>query len=436
MLSWYDNARAGSCNDAQSMSVLAPCSTSGFVYAPVKPEGPPVFCLQEHATMNARGKLAADIVGYFFSVISPQTRDRGPFLIQQEVDGTKTVRLTIRPLHANASIGTPHHTVSANSRDETHARQLVSLQMLQHLETQGVLPDDWWRWTPGWLHSAEPHVLRFIMLAHLLTLKEHCWVARKSVIKSRISAEARSVVEQVLDALLQEGSVVENSQQQVRLATTQEFSLHQHAPRKQQRQQRPGRHEMPPPRVAEAAGYQQQPYAAAAAPADHYAPPDQHAGRQSPPPSRYGRSSSRDELYMQRRDGPPTPSSSRSSSRLHTTAMHSRRRQVLTTGTGTRCRSRRHRLQSMCYPGVSGSRHHLLLRRMIMAGQALLHITLLAAGSSSSRASAVTSGSLSARVVLTGVTHTSSGSKAMQIPTASARRTASHLPSSRCSSSL
>lgn len=118
MLSWYDNARAGSCNDAQSMSVLAPCSTSGFVYAPVKPEGPPVFCLQEHATMNARGKLAADIVGYFFSVISPQTRDRGPFLIQQEVDGTKTVRLTIRPLHANASIGTPHHTVSANSRDE------------------------------------------------------------------------------------------------------------------------------------------------------------------------------------------------------------------------------------------------------------------------------------------------------------------------------
>jgi hypothetical protein len=68
--------------------------------------------------MNARGKLAVDIVSYFFSVISPHTRERGPFLVQQEVDGTKTVCLTIRPLHANAAIGTPHHTVSENTRDE------------------------------------------------------------------------------------------------------------------------------------------------------------------------------------------------------------------------------------------------------------------------------------------------------------------------------
>lgn len=68
--------------------------------------------------MNARGKLAVDIVSYLFSVISPHTKDRGPFLVQQEVDGSKTVCLTIRPLHANAAIGTPHHTVSANSRDE------------------------------------------------------------------------------------------------------------------------------------------------------------------------------------------------------------------------------------------------------------------------------------------------------------------------------
>jgi hypothetical protein len=80
--------------------------------------------------MNARGKLAADIVSFFFSVISPHTKDRGPFLVQQEVDGTKTVCLTIRPLHANAAIGTPHHTVSANSRDEVRwpARAAASLQ--------------------------------------------------------------------------------------------------------------------------------------------------------------------------------------------------------------------------------------------------------------------------------------------------------------------
>jgi hypothetical protein len=37
-------------------------------------------------------------------------------------------------------------------------------------------------------------VLRFIQLTYLLILKEHCWVARKSVIKFRISADARFVV--------------------------------------------------------------------------------------------------------------------------------------------------------------------------------------------------------------------------------------------------
>lgn len=42
--------------------------------------------------------------------------------------------------------------------------------------------------------AAEPSVLRFLMLAYLLILKEACWVARKSVIRFRISAEARHVV--------------------------------------------------------------------------------------------------------------------------------------------------------------------------------------------------------------------------------------------------
>ncbi|WIA33917.1 hypothetical protein OEZ86_007015 [Tetradesmus obliquus] len=253
--------------------------------------------------MNARGKLAVDIVSYLFSVISPHTKDRGPFLVQQEVDGSKTVCLTIRPLHANAAIGTPHHTVSGNSRDEAHARQLTSLQMLQHLEVQGILPDDWWRWQPGWLNSAEPSVLRFLMLAYLLILKEACWVARKSVIRFRISAEARHVAAQVLDTLLQEGSVVENSQQQVRLATAQEFSRHQQAPRRHQQQQRA---ELPPRRISEPAGTYQQPYAAAAAApaAEVYVAPFQQARHVSPDAQRYGRSSSRDEPYMRHRDDP------------------------------------------------------------------------------------------------------------------------------------
>lgn len=44
---------------------------------------------------------------------------------------------------------------------QAHARQLTSLQMLQHLEVQGILPDDWWRWQTGWLNSAGgPHRLQ------------------------------------------------------------------------------------------------------------------------------------------------------------------------------------------------------------------------------------------------------------------------------------
>jgi hypothetical protein len=42
--------------------------------------------------------------------------------------------------------------------------------------------------------AAEPGVLRFIQLTYMLILKEHCWVARKNVVKYRISAEARFVV--------------------------------------------------------------------------------------------------------------------------------------------------------------------------------------------------------------------------------------------------
>jgi hypothetical protein len=52
---------------------------------------------------------------------------------------------------------------------------------------------------PASLHAAaaaaaEASVLRFIQLTYLLIIKEHCWVARKSVIKYRISADARFVV--------------------------------------------------------------------------------------------------------------------------------------------------------------------------------------------------------------------------------------------------
>jgi hypothetical protein len=38
--------------------------------------------------------------------------------------------------------------------------------MLQHLEMQGILPDDWWRWPPGWLNSAgTPHCLQELTAA-------------------------------------------------------------------------------------------------------------------------------------------------------------------------------------------------------------------------------------------------------------------------------
>jgi hypothetical protein len=50
---------------------------------------------------------------------------------------------------------------------------------------------------PAFRHAAaaaEASVLRFIQLTYLLIIKEHCWVARKSVIKYRISADARFVV--------------------------------------------------------------------------------------------------------------------------------------------------------------------------------------------------------------------------------------------------
>lgn len=68
--------------------------------------------------MNARGKLAVDIVSYFFSVVSPHTKDRGAFQVYNELNGTRTVILTIRPLHTNSAIGTPYHNVESNARDE------------------------------------------------------------------------------------------------------------------------------------------------------------------------------------------------------------------------------------------------------------------------------------------------------------------------------
>jgi hypothetical protein len=71
--------------------------------------------------------------------------------------------------------------------------------------------------------AAEPSVLRFIMLAYLLILKEQCWVARKSVIKFRISAEARHVVSSSNSS---SSSTWQRAQQQRVVAAMLGMSLH------------------------------------------------------------------------------------------------------------------------------------------------------------------------------------------------------------------
>lgn len=49
---------------------------------------------------------------------------------------------------------------------QNRAKETASLQLLQYLETQGILPDDWWRWPAAWQDSSGEWALTTCLHMH------------------------------------------------------------------------------------------------------------------------------------------------------------------------------------------------------------------------------------------------------------------------------